>query len=214
MGCFLVLLLSIAAYAQRPTFGVKVGIPVSAVCEAESLGSAGSANSCADRYVVGPALMIYVIGGFSVDLAALYSRVQLQGAARSTLGPSFSIQRSGSAWEFPMVAKYRIGKNNAAPFVGAGPTLRRVSMHGENVTIPGNPSPGQPVTSATTVEENRLDAGVVLAGGVEFKTRIFRLSPEIRYSRWRSHDPCAQCGPYTLPLARSNSIVLLLGIGF
>jgi uncharacterized membrane protein YeiB len=68
------------------------------------------------------------------------------------------------------------------------------------------------VTSVTTIDETRWDAGVVLVGGVEFRTRIVRLSPEIRYSRWQSHDPCAECGPFTLPLARSSSTVLMLGI--
>ena len=97
---YLILLsVSISASAERPSFGLKVGVPVSAVCEAESGGSAGSANSCADRYVLGPAVQIDVIGNLSVDVAALFTRLQLQGAARSVVGPSFSTERSGTAWD-------------------------------------------------------------------------------------------------------------------
>ena len=181
------------------------------MCQSENRGSAGSANSCADRYLIGPTVHIPVVGGLAVDVAALYSRVQLEGGARSTTGPSFSTQRSGSSWEVPILAKYRFNPGRIAPFVGAGPTFRRISMEGENTII--NVA-GQPLTAVASVSQTEWQSGVVLGGGVEFRTSFVRFSPEVRYSRFGSPDPCAECGPYTLPLARSSATVLLLGITF
>jgi hypothetical protein len=208
------MLLSITAYAQRPSFGLKAGVPISATCEAESLGGIGSANVCAQPYLIGPAVQINLLGGLSVGLAALFTRVQLQGAARPAVGPSFSTERSGAAWEFPIVPTYRMWRGPVSPFVGIGPTFRRVAMQGRNTTIPLSPLPGEPVAFAVGVGETRWDSGLCLAAGVEFRRRSLRFSPEMRYSRWSSHNPCAECGPYTLPLARSGSTVLLLGVSF
>jgi hypothetical protein len=212
--CFLLLLLPIAAYAERPSIGMKVGVTVSGVCESQSLGAQGSANACADRHLVGPAVQFDITHSLFLDVAALYTRLQLQGGARSTVGPSFSTQRTGNAWEFPILPKYRLLQRSIAPVVGAGPSFRRLAMQGENTTIPLSPSPGQPVTAVATIADTRWGIGLCLAAGVEFRTRVVRFSPEIRYSRWSSQSPCRECGPYTLPLARESSTVLLLGISF
>jgi len=213
----LVLFLSVAstALAERPSFGVKVGVPVSAVCQAENLGSIGSANSCADRYVIGPAVQIYILPRLSLDISALFTTVQLQGGARLPNTAAFSTQRNGTLWEFPIVPKYRFLKGDVSPFVGAGPTFRRITMDGQNTIIPLTTVPGQPLTSVTPITQTQWEAGLCLAAGIEFRTRAVRLTPEIRYLRWSSSEhTCDACGPYTLPLARSNATVLLLDVSF
>jgi hypothetical protein len=212
----LFLFLSVAAYAQRPSPGLKVGVPVSAVCVAESRTRFGSANVCADRYLIGPAIAVEIAGPLSLDFAALFTRMQLQGGVRpASIYPSFSTQRDGTSWEFPIMGKYRLLRRRLGPFVGVGPTFRRVHFNGQNtiVDISGPPS-GQVVTSVSDVEETRWQAGLVLGGGMELRTRFVRFSPELRYSHWVSGKACKDCGPLTLPVARSSSTMLLLGIGF
>jgi hypothetical protein len=211
------LFLSIAAWAQRPSPGLKVGVPVSAVCASESSGRFGSANVCADRYVIGPSMELDIAGPLSLDFSALFTRMRLQGSARPvSIYPSFSTQRTATAWEFPVLGKYRLLHRRLAPFTSFGPTFRRVAYTGQNtiIDISGPPSPGQVVTSVSHVEETRWQAGLALGGGMEFRTHFVRFSPELRYSHWAAGKACKDCGPLTLPVARSNSTVLLLGIGF
>ena len=215
MWWVVVLSMSIAAYAERPSPGLKVGVPISVVCASESLGSLGSANVCADRYVVGPAVEVGLLRGLSLDVAALFTPVQLQGGARSAAGyPSFSTQRSGTAWEFPILAKYRLLRR-LSPYVAIGPAFRRVGLQGQNTNISVSAlPPGQIVTSVSEIAEAAWQAGWAIAGGIEFRTRFVRFSPELRHSRWLSGINCDDCGPFVLPIARSNSTVLLLGFGF
>lgn len=213
----LFLSLSVAACAQRPSPGLKVGIPVSAVCASESNGRFGSANVCADRYVLGPSMELNMAGPLSLDFSALFMRMQMEGSARpASIYPSFSTRRTGTAWEFPVLGKYRLLRGRLAPFLGFGPTFRRVAFSGQNtiINISGPPAPGQVVTSVSNVEEIRWQAGAALGGGIEFRTRLVRFSPELRYSRWASGKACEDCGPLTLPIARSSSTLLLLGISF
>jgi hypothetical protein len=123
-------------------------------------------------------------------------------------------RRTGAAWELPIVPKFHLLRRSVTPFVGVGPTFRRLAMQGQNTTIPLSPPPGQPVTSITIISETRWQTGLCLAGGVEFRTSAVRFSPELRYSRWSPQSACEECGPYTLPLARSSATVLMLGISF
>ena len=66
----LFLCLSVAAGAQRPSPGLKVGVPVAAVCASESSGRFGSANVCSDRYVIGPSMAVEIAGRLSLDFSA------------------------------------------------------------------------------------------------------------------------------------------------
>ena len=214
---FVFLCLAVAAYAQRPSLGLKVGVPISAVCASEGSGRFGSANVCADRYLIGPSMEAEITGPLSLDVSALFARTQLQGSARPvTIYPSFSTQRTGTTWEFPVMGKYQLLRRRPGPFIGVGPTFRRVAFTGQNtiINVSGPPSPGQVATSVSDVDETRWQPGLVLGGGMAFRTGFLRFSPELRYSHWASGKPCRDCGPLTLPVARSNSTVLLLGIGF
>jgi hypothetical protein len=189
---------------------------MSAVCASESLGRFGGANVCADRYVVGPAVEAELAGALSLDAAALFTRVQMQGSARAAaVYPFFSTQRSGTVWEFPMVAKYRLRRWRLSPYVGIGPSFRRIRLEGQNtiITFAGPPTPGE-VTSVSDVAETRWQAGVAMGGGFEFRTRFVRFLPELRYSRWASGEGCKNCDLFTLPAARSSSTVFLFGFGF
>ena len=150
-------------------------------------------------------------------LPRMCRRTESTFAARSmSIYPSFCPQRTGTAWEFPVLAKYRLLRRRLAPFVGFGPTFRRVGFNGRNTTIDlsGPPSPGQVVTSVSDVHDTRWQAGPALAGGVEFRNRFVRFSPKLRYSYWPSGKACNACGPFALAVARSSSTVLLLGVGF
>jgi hypothetical protein len=156
-------------------------------------------------------------GPLSFDLAALFTRMQLQGSARPvSVYPSFSTQRTGTAWEFSVAGKYRLLRRVLAPFVTFGPTFRRIGFTGQNtiIDIPGPPSPGEVVTTFSDVEETRWQVGLAVGAGMEFRTRFVRFSPELRYSRWASGDACNDCGPLTLTVARSHMTVLLVGVSF
>ena len=47
--------------------------------------------------------------------------------------------------------------------------------------------------------------GAVVGGGATFKVSLFRLSPEIRYTRW---------GGYNVPATNPNQLQALVGISF
>jgi hypothetical protein len=118
--------------------------------------------------------------------------------------------------EFPVLGKYRLLRRRFAPFVGFGPTFRRVGFKGQNITIDlsGPASPGQVVTSVSDVHGRPLAAWTGAGRRRGVPKPFVRFSPELRYSHRPSGKACNECGPFTLPVPRSSSTVLLLGVGF
>jgi hypothetical protein len=120
---------------------------------------------------------------------ALYQRAgdRYQGCSFGTC--SYTTVRAG-VWQFPLLAKYRMGRGPVRLFAAAGLSVqwvRRASGRGNSlVTNPFVPnSPTQYVTYSFT-HPAEVNAGAVIGCGVEFRTGRLRLAPEFRYTRWNS----------------------------
>lgn len=91
-------------------------------------------------------------------------------------------------WEFPVLVKYRFPGVGIRPYVGAGWSFRHIG------DIPRFAAGSQ---------------GFVVSGGVRINAVLFKLSPEIRYTRWGSGSP----GPLSVRSGQ-NQIEGLIGLFF
>ncbi len=127
--------------------------------------------------------------GFSLEGNALHRNLHLEqrfiypeesatGYGRLTVG----------TWEWPVLAKYRLpGRGAVRPFLQAGPSFR--TRH--------NPAPTEPSQFGGTV-----------GAGMEFRFHRFRLSPALRYTRWR-YD-----GDYPRIATKRDQVELVTGLRY
>src|SRR5712692_10249792 len=118
---FLLLLSAAAAVAQPIGFGIKGGLPMN-----DFLNAAKSQNfrfdSTTNRYIVGPSVELRLPHGLGIELDVLYrhfgySSIGSLGAIANTVTDA---RTSASAWEFPLVGKYKFHKGLVSPYVEAG----------------------------------------------------------------------------------------------
>jgi hypothetical protein len=82
---------------------------------------------------------------------------------RSTGYATASGNSTAGSWEFPLLAKYRFPGEGIRPYVGAGWSFRSIG------DIPRFAAGSQ---------------GFVMSGGIRINAGIFKLAPELRYTRW------------------------------
>lgn len=203
MRLFLFLLAAPAAFGQL-SFGVKAGVPLTDTLEvAKNVSNGYTTNT--KRYTVGPMVELRLPWGLGVEVDALYKNVNYNG---TTLVSSSST--TGSAWQFPVLAKKRFGSGAVRPYIGAGPAFQHL-FGLKQVTRFFTTS-----STATTNDPPELDSrsgiGGVLEAGFELHVGPLKLSPEIRYTRWGSPS-------FLSTLRRSidlnrNQAEFLLGIAF
>jgi hypothetical protein len=153
--------------------GVKGGVPLTDVVKA-----ADSPASARD-YVVGPVVELRLPLGFGVEADALYRRVS---------GPG---NDTSSAWEFPILGKYRMGPGPLQPFVAGGFSFNR------NEVLRAL-SRGSDVAS-----------GWVAGAGLELGAPVLHFTAEGRYTRWYSDIRSAGGS-----LDNRNQFEVLVGITF
>lgn len=157
--------------------GVKAGVPVTELVMS-SFWSNGAAAPSGGRYVIGPTVELRLPFGLGIEANALYRHVN---------------NPSASAWEFPILAKYRIlSHEGLAPYAVAGGAFQRNDL-----------------LRAFQVGPSQTISGFVLGGGVEAKLSIIRLAPEIRYTHWT--------GDFSFrgfDLANRNQLEFLVGLTF
>lgn len=145
--------------------------------------------SKASDYLIGGTAELHLPLRFSVELDALYKHTGVNGP--SYAAPSYALnsteQVRANLWEFPVLAKYELTGGVLRPFMDAGPVLRHISGITDlvNYTLAGVP----PMLVTTTRNNssllmNRNTAGIAIGGGIALKVGHFRLSPELRYTRW------------------------------
>jgi hypothetical protein len=173
-----------AAFCQLFSVGAKVGVPLG-----NAYPSVTTNFSKASDYLVGGTVELHLPLRFSVELDAIYKRTGVDGP--SYTAPSFDLnsteQVRANVWEFPLLAKYEITGGLLRPFVDVGPVLRNVSGIKSIVNYDLDTSPATSVTTTrnnTTLLRNRDTAGFAIGGGIALKLAHFRVSPEIRYTRW------------------------------
>ena len=139
------------------SFGLKGGFPFTYSTNTTNTGEV-TFDSSSHNFIGGATGEINLPLGFSVEADALYHPYNLRSTG-FTLPPTTI--HNYTLFEIPVVAKLRLGRGFAKPYVEGGPEFR---------TTPGT----------LTVSHD----GFIVGGGIEFKLGFIKVSPEIRYVRW------------------------------
>jgi len=149
-------------------------------------------------FVIGPTIEVKLPFGLTAEADALYGPMSLRelfisGPTQLPTSGTYSTFSSGgtnnlNAWEFPLLAKYRLPLPFVKPYLEAGPSFRVVSGY-----------PSQQMSS------KGISAGI----GVELSVKHFLFSPELRYTHWG-----ADKGPISpfQPQSQTNQLEILAGI--
>ena len=207
---FLLLFGAVSALAQPFSFGVKAGVPLN-----EFLNAAQSQqfafNTTTNRYIVGPTAELHLPFGLGVEFDILYRHFDYNGSG-ALAGVVTSSGTTGSAWEFPLLAKYRFPMKMVHPYVDAGVAWDTLS--GLTQTIANTVAPGHTTTTTTSspAELNTTATrGFVMGAGLSVKVLVIHLSPEIRFTRWGAQH---FIDPNGLLHSNLNQGEFLLGITF
>lgn len=175
MRVLVLIVLSSAVCAAQPIgFGIKGGIPFT-----DLFSESGTFRPDTKRYTIGPMAELRLPFGLGAEADVLYKRFSYDGG-------------SGSQWEIPILAKYRLGGEIIHPYIEGGVSFRRLT--GSEGVLGGD----------------RASKGFVLGAGVEFRALLIRISPELRWTRW---------GDRNLDITRflrenRNQAEFLIGISF
>ena len=201
------LLLSTAA-AQPFSLGALGGVPLSGTHASgvDSGTRAGIGPWYLDTrpYTVGPTFQLALPLHLSVEVDALYTRVDSE--QHYFYNPVFGmIQRQqANAWEFPMLLKYR-WKSRLHPFASAGGTFRHIEGYDasqETFTFGFTP----PYSVARYHADAPLtEGGIAAAAGLTiWNFRRLKLVPELRYTHWTT----------IREFPTQNQVQFLLGLKF
>jgi opacity protein-like surface antigen len=202
---FLLLLGAVSAWAQLFSYGVKAGVPLNNFLDAaRSQHFAFNANT--NRYIVGPTAELHLPFGLGVEVDILYRHFDYNGSG--TLVDVITNSRTtGNAWEFPLLAKYRIPTKIVHPYVDAGVAWDTLSGLTQAITrnsiTTSTSSPAELNTTATR--------GLVMGAGLSVKLLMVHVSPEIRITRWGGQH---FIDPNGLLHSNLNQGEFLLGITF
>jgi hypothetical protein len=208
---FVFLLGAITAFSEPFSIGVKGGIPINDFVNGSN-NAKGVLNSTTQRYIVGPELELNLPAGFGIEFDALYRHYNFQGFGVS--GTANTATSTG-AWEFPLLAKWRVPIPVVHPFIAGGVSWDHLT--GTNLTsaavFPG-PNTGPFVNDNTVF-------GYVGALGLEFQAKWLRIEPEVRYTRWGSQHFITSNGVSTGGVtsgnafsSNQNQLEVLLGFTF
>jgi hypothetical protein len=183
------------ASAQIVSVGVKGGVPATQAVTTDYLP--GSMLDTG-RWTIGPTIEFRLLFGFSVEADALYRGYRQQFAFTSdefvspganTIPAIFVSSRSNTkVWDFPLLLKYRIGRERFRPFVDAGYTFSHRT--GDTITSQFCVSSAAVCQAASpqffqgNIHGNSSgNGGGSTAGvGVEFQYGRVRFAPEVRYT--------------------------------
>ena len=146
--CLLVLGAFPALAAGPFTFGLKGGVPLTDFTNAVSSGRFDYTSNT-QRYIVGPTAELRLPFGLGVEVDALYRHFNYNAFLTGT---GVSTSTTGSAWEFPVLAKYRFPAPIARPYILGGVAWDTLSGLKQDVsTALSNAG----VTSRTPTELNK-----------------------------------------------------------
>jgi hypothetical protein len=189
----LILLTAAGAWAQPFGFGIKGGVPMNDFVDAVNSGTPNLSYVVkTDRYVVGPMAELRLPFSLAIEVNALYRHYGFS---------STPVSVTTGAWEFPLVAKYKVKAPIVKPYIEAGVAWDKLS--------------GLTQTLAAAVKTQTLNKnvthGIVFGGGVEVKALVIRISPEIRFTRWTDQHFLDPAG---LLKSNLNQAEFLIGISF
>ena len=207
---WLSLLIASAGVAGPVSFGIRGGVPLTDFFEDVNAGNF-TATSTTNRYIVGPTVELHLPAGFGLEVDALFRHLNYNSSFN--LVDVFTNNRTtGNAWEFPLLAKYRLPAPLIKPFIKAG--LAFDTLSGLKQTVVSTILPNRQTTSTTSNPRelsNSTTEGFVIGFGADIKAIVLHISPEIRYTRWGSaHFQI----PNGSALSNQNQAEFLVGFTF
>jgi opacity protein-like surface antigen len=206
---FLLVFGAVSAWAQLFSYGVRAGVPLNDFLNAAK-SQQFAFNTTTNRYIVGPTAELHLPFGFGIEFDILYRHFDYNGSV--TLMNIVSNSRTtANAWEFPLLAKYRIPMKVVHPYVDAGVAWDKLSGLTQTIT-----STFVALTTTTTTSNppelnTTATRGFVMGGGVSVKVLKIQVSPEIRFTRWGAQH---FIDPGGLLHSNLNQGEFLLGITF
>lgn len=169
------------------TVGARVGTPLTGTFDDFRSPVAELAPN-RSNFAVGPSAELLLPLGLGFEVDAIYKRTMVELETDAGLTSDHT-----TSWEFPLMFKYRFPGPNLKPFVGGGYAFRRFSN----------------LTRFVSNLDGTVN-GYVAGGGLLIKLGGVRISPEIRFTRWKSIDP-DNSGPLR---NNQNQADFLVGITF
>jgi hypothetical protein len=246
----LIILFSTSISAQVLSVGARGGLPLTdamAVNASQiipgpiisSLPSFGTCFECANErtlpYIIGPAVEARLKGAFSLDVEALYSRVDYNHTSASLFGTGPILIANFTAtkhiidrWEFPVLLKYTIHTGHRLrPFADAGISIQynrerqAEGLAGAASGLVFEPLNVSLMPSESSVVNRSVIEGATVGIGASYGSRRVRPTLEFRYTRW--FDKAFTVGSlYSFPGSTAphtaysvlNQAQVLLGITF
>ena len=184
-----VLFPAVSLFAAGPlAFGLKFGVPLGDMIDAKA-----PYQSAFKRWTLGPVIDLDLPAGFGAELDMLYKGTGYTINSQST---------AAASWEFPLVAKYKIGKGPVRPYVGAGVSFRHLG----DLQQLGDPS--------LLFDKSQGSRGFVMEGGVRFNLKLVKIAPELRYTHWDNSPITLGNLSSQVVNYRQNQVEFLVGITF
>ena len=170
------------------------------------------------RYLVGPLVRFNLPRGFAVEANALYSRFGYTSTSTDIVGDFYTTRSRANSRQFPILLKYRLRIAALGPYVLVGWDPERATGTSTGtmslVSNPYDPNSTRTYRQFTTSDNYGTNHGLVAGAGVAFGSRHLRVSPEVRYVRWK--DPMfsnyGSRGFYLL--VPQNEVQLILGVAW
>lgn len=194
----LCLAVATSASAQVVSFGVRGGLPFTNVFGAVS-NPDETFESSSTQFIVGPTVELHLPLGLGVEVDALYRH--FHDTATVNVNSVLTTFNSSTAWEFPLLVKYRLPGPFVRPFLDAGVAFDYLS---------GSRQLANFITGVSS-NASATNEGFVAGAGIELHLPVIRLSPEIRYTRWTSVNISDLNG---FIHSNSNQVEFLVGVTF
>jgi opacity protein-like surface antigen len=196
----LLVMASSGAFAQL-SFGVRGGLPFTDFFH--SVSNPGETfKSSSTRFILGPTVELHLPAGFGLEADALYRHYQYN--ASYNLVDVLVKSTANSAWEFPLLVKYRAPGPFVRPYFDGGVAWDRWSGVKQITQITNIGSP-------TNSNVSGINTGFVLGAGIELRLPLIKLSPEVRYTRWGARNITDLGGALQ---SNQNQAEFLLGVTF
>jgi len=179
---FLLLFGAVSAWAQLFSYGVKAGVPLNEFLDAAQ-SQQFAFNSTTNRYIVGPTAELHLPFGLGVEFDILYRRFDYTGSA-TLMNVVSNSRTTANAWEFPLLAKYRIPMKIVHPYVDAGVAWDKLSGLTQTITSTFVALTTTTTTSNPAELNTAATRGFVMGAGLSVKVLVIHVSPEIRFTRW------------------------------
>jgi hypothetical protein len=206
----LLFLAALPALAQNISVGVRAGVPLTDAFDAARSANFGF-NTERPRYAIGPTFEVRLPLGLGFHIDALYRQISLDGSGQvpSTGGPvNASGSNSFGFWQFPVMAKLRLGVGPFRPYVNAGPSFSKLIGVGNAgsclISLGSGGCVGKVLKSSGT--------GVAAGAGLDMRLPVIRLAPEIRYTRLGANF--FEGGEGASLASQRNQLEVLIGITF